>query len=79
MGEYLSKPDRTKDTETGESNRLRYVACGMQGWRRSMEDSHITEADLGNGISFFGVFDGHGGKKNISFNGLKHIFFGNLG
>jgi len=33
-----------------------------------MEDSHITSVnDLGNGISFFGVFDGHGGKK-------KHIF-----
>lgn len=31
-----------------------------------MEDSHIAELDLGNGISFFGVYDGHGGKnKNI--------------
>ena len=33
-----------------------------------MEDSHITSTnDLGNNISFFGVFDGHGGKQ-------KHIF-----
>ena len=28
-----------------------------------MEDSHIAELDLGNGIHFFGVYDGHGGKK----------------
>ena len=26
-----------------------------------MEDTHIVELDLGQGISFFGVYDGHGG------------------
>jgi protein phosphatase 1G len=36
----------------------------MQGWRNTMEDSHIAELDLGNGVSFFGVYDGHGGKSN---------------
>ena len=41
---------------------VRYVATGMQGWRRSMEDSHITNTNLAPGISLFGVFDGHGGK-----------------
>jgi serine/threonine protein phosphatase PrpC len=31
-----------------------------------MEDSHIANVtDLGNGMSFFGVFDGHGGKDFI--------------
>jgi serine/threonine protein phosphatase PrpC len=64
MGEYLSSPDRKKDTEKGGNDKVRYCAVGMQGWRRSMEDSHITEKDLGGGISFFGVFDGHGGKYN---------------
>jgi serine/threonine protein phosphatase PrpC len=34
----------------------------MQGWRRSMEDAHIANTNLGNGLSLFGVFDGHGGK-----------------
>ena len=34
----------------------------MQGWRRSMEDSHIAHTDLENGVSLYGVFDGHGGK-----------------
>lgn len=45
---------------------MRYGATGMQGWRNTMEDSHIADLDLGNGISFFGVYDGHGGIK-ISF------------
>ena len=34
----------------------------MQGWRNTMEDSHIVDLNLGDGVSFFGVFDGHGGK-----------------
>jgi serine/threonine protein phosphatase PrpC len=37
----------------------------MQGWRKRMEDSHIS--DLSKGIdsksNIFGVFDGHGGKE----------------
>lgn len=31
------------------------------GWRRTMEDAAISELDIGNGNSIFGVFDGHGG------------------
>lgn len=38
---------------------------GMQGWRRTMEDSHIAHTDLDNGVSLFGVFDGHGGKSEF--------------
>jgi len=45
---------------------MRYGATGMQGWRNTMEDSHIAELDLGNGISFFGVYDGHGGKAYLT-------------
>ena len=77
MGEYLSKPDRNKETEKGGSTELRYCAVGMQGWRRSMEDSHIANvADLGPGMSFFGVFDGHGGKQKPYLSTvLKQIFF----
>ena len=34
----------------------------MQGWRKSMEDAHITHLDVIEGeISIFAVFDGHGG------------------
>jgi serine/threonine protein phosphatase PrpC len=36
----------------------------MQGWRKRMEDSHITEINLNNNPQHvFGVFDGHGGNK----------------
>ncbi len=39
-----------------------------------MEDSHIANVtDLGNGCSFFGVFDGHGG-KTISFVLKPYLF-----
>ncbi len=38
----------------------------MQGWRNTMEDAHIA-VDLGGGVSFFGVYDGHGGKSEIVF------------
>lgn len=39
----------------------------MQGWRNTMEDSHIACLDLGNGVSFFGVYDGHGGNEVADF------------
>jgi hypothetical protein len=44
---------------------MRYGATGMQGWRNTMEDAHITELDLGDGVAFFGVYDGHGGKCRL--------------
>jgi len=34
----------------------------MQGWRATMEDAHAAIPDLDNCTSFFGVYDGHGGK-----------------
>lgn len=39
----------------------------MQGWRNTMEDSEICEVDLGDGVHFFGVYDGHGGKQSLFF------------
>jgi len=35
----------------------------MQGWRKRMEDSHISDINIGGNekLSAFGVFDGHGG------------------
>lgn len=54
----------------------------MQGWRISMEDAHIAILDLLHGkpeakdhaqkLSFFGVFDGHGGDKVALYTG-EHI------
>jgi serine/threonine protein phosphatase PrpC len=35
----------------------------MQGWRKRMEDSHISDLTLNSDakLNVFGVFDGHGG------------------
>ena len=55
----------------------------MQGWRISMEDAHVVVLDLkvegqqgkdthgksGKKLSFFGVYDGHGGDKVALFAG----------
>lgn len=35
----------------------------MQGWRKRLEDSHITDLNVGKNTNVFGVFDGHGGKE----------------
>jgi protein phosphatase 1G len=41
----------------------------MQGWRKRMEDSHISDLDKGPSgkLHCFGVFDGHGGKEVAQF------------
>jgi protein phosphatase PTC2/3 len=57
-----------------------YGVSAMQGWRISMEDAHTTVLDLlasnpkaakahKSKLSFFGVFDGHGGDKVALFAG----------
>jgi serine/threonine protein phosphatase PrpC len=64
MGEFLSVPIRDKMTEEGENNYIKYASCGMQGWRKRMEDSHIADLSVGGqNVHVFGVFDGHGGKE----------------
>jgi serine/threonine protein phosphatase PrpC len=63
MGPYLTVPKKEKDSADGEFAHMKYGACGMQGWRNTMEDSHITHFNLIPDVHFFGVFDGHGGKK----------------
>merc|ERR1712032_1188503 len=68
MGEFLSVPNREKVSEDGEATKIRYAACGMQGWRKRMEDSHISDMNLINGnVHVFGVFDGHGGEEVAQF------------
>lgn len=61
---YLKQPIVKKDVVDGQvPERARYGACGMQGWRRGMEDAHIAVPKLTEDgrCSLFGVFDGHGG------------------
>eukprot|EP00743_Colponemidia_sp_Colp-15_P000901 GILK01000994.1.p1 GENE.GILK01000994.1~~GILK01000994.1.p1 ORF type:complete len:362 (-),score=45.61 GILK01000994.1:171-1223(-) len=63
MGAYLSTPNKEKESRDGGNHIVRYGASAMQGWRTGMEDAHITEPDLAENMSLFGVFDGHGGKE----------------
>ena len=69
MFDLLKQPIKEKELSNNENNILRYGSCGMQGWRRRMEDSHITDISQGEDARFniFGVFDGHGGKEVSTF------------
>ncbi|CCX33061.1 Similar to Protein phosphatase 2C homolog 2; acc. no. Q09172 [Pyronema omphalodes CBS 100304] len=81
MGQTLSEPVVEKLSESGGDDRLIYGLSSMQGWRISMEDAHAAILDLQNGdkepkpttrnerLSFFGVYDGHGGDKVAIFSG----------
>ncbi|GKV26940.1 hypothetical protein SLEP1_g36153 [Rubroshorea leprosula] len=75
MGVYLSSPKTEKFSEDGENNKLRYGSSSMQGWRSTMEDAHAAYPDLDGSTSFFGVYDGHGGKKFSSFIFLSLLKF----
>ncbi|KAG9455896.1 hypothetical protein H6P81_000404 [Aristolochia fimbriata] len=66
FGSFCS-PKTEKFSEDGGNARLRYGLSSMQGWRASMEDAHTALPDLDNSTSFFGVFDGHGGKVVAKF------------
>ncbi|KAK4086513.1 transcriptional regulator family: Fungal Specific TF [Purpureocillium lilacinum] len=76
----IARPLLERTSDKGEDDRLIYGLSAMQGWRISMEDSHTAVLDLGNPnstdpkkhpdhLSFFGVFDGHGGDKVALFAG----------
>lgn len=77
MGQNLSEPVTEKSSADGGDDRLIYGVASMQGWRFSMEDSHSAVLDLQpiigkkneSKLSFFGVYDGHGGDKVAQFAG----------
>ncbi|KAH9251855.1 hypothetical protein BASA81_010298 [Batrachochytrium salamandrivorans] len=69
MGGFLDKPIVEKDTAVGQGkvgeHMLRYGVSSMQGWRVEMEDSHVTEFNVGptpEQLALFCVFDGHAGE-----------------
>lgn len=47
----------------------------MQGWRKTMEDTHITHLDMVKGFHLFAVFDGHGGKSILHLIGHEVALF----
>lgn len=79
MGQTLSEPVIDKESALGADDRLVWGNSSMQGWRVSMEDAHTTILDLQEDqtraapsedrVSFFGVYDGHGGKGVALYSG----------
>lgn len=65
MGNFLDKPITEKETFSGniEGKKIQFAVSAMQGWRRDMEDAHITQNHFPGApsLSLFSVFDGHGG------------------
>ena len=64
---FSDSPDKKKNDHAGENARIRFCCTEMQGWRGSMEDSHIADLDIGDGNSLFAVFDGHDGPRAAGF------------
>lgn len=83
MGQILSNPVIDKEHHTGSDALTAFGLCAMQGWRMSMEDSHIVELNAnctGNSsnndddhIALYSIFDGHGGAGVAQFAGEKLI------
>lgn len=70
-------------SDEGQDDHVAFGVSAMQGWRISMEDAHVAILDLQvedttkdfkaasveDRLSFFGVYDGHGGDKVALFAG----------
>lgn len=79
MGQTLSEPVIDKESASGADDRLFWGLSAMQGWRITMEDAHAAVLDLQEDesktappeerVSFFGVYDGHGGERVASYSG----------
>jgi len=67
--DIMPAPITAKTTESQEGTHLSYGYSCMQGWRRSMEDSHAAIIDTNGCGGFFAVFDGHSGSSIAEFCG----------
>lgn len=56
----MSTADKEFHTLYEETDKMRYCVSSICGYRPSNEDAHVAEIDIGDGNSFFGIFDGHG-------------------
>lgn len=61
-------------TGSGKLANVQFALSSMQGWRVTMEDahSHVLPMREHEELSFFGVFDGHGGDLAAKF-AAKHV------
>uniref|UniRef100_A0A2M4BED1 protein-serine/threonine phosphatase n=1 Tax=Anopheles marajoara TaxID=58244 RepID=A0A2M4BED1_9DIPT len=63
MGAYLSTPITEKESSDESNEFLVAGSSSMQGWRMSQEDAHNCILDFDENVSFFAVYDGHGGAE----------------
>jgi len=75
MGQTLSEPVTTKETDGVANAQFRSASSSMQGWRINMEDQHTQLLSLkeDKDAAFFAVFDGHGGSKAALYCG-DHLY-----
>ena len=66
MGDFLTTPNKSKESFDGENSFIRFGSSSMQGWCYRNEDAHINQLN-NNNYDIFGVFDGHGGKEVSQF------------
>lgn len=76
MGQILSNPVIDKEHHSGEDQLTAFGLCAMQGWRMSMEDSHVVQPNILSAsdkdhIALYCIFDGHGGASVAQFCGEK--------
>ncbi|CCH60310.1 hypothetical protein TBLA_0C05140 [Henningerozyma blattae CBS 6284] len=88
MGQILSNPIIDKEHHSGNDILTAFGLCAMQGWRMSMEDSHIVELNISNTgddkeatkddsekdhLAYYSVFDGHGGSGVAQYCGDNNV------
>jgi len=74
MGQTLSEPVTSKNSQKVENHLYCVGSSSMQGWRINMEDAHVHILSLAEDKScaFFAVYDGHGGAK-VAQHSSKHL------
>ncbi|GMT17770.1 hypothetical protein PFISCL1PPCAC_28638 [Pristionchus fissidentatus] len=71
MGAYLNKPITEKHSESGGTDKIKFAATSMQGWRINQEDAHNCIINLEDGWHVFAVYDGHGGPEVAKYTALN--------
>jgi len=63
MGSFLDKPKTDTHPEVIKGLDMTCALVSMQGWRVNQEDAHVMQIGIPGhkDVSWFGVFDGHGG------------------
>ncbi|CAF0881873.1 unnamed protein product [Rotaria sordida] len=74
MGQTLSEPVTSKNSQKVENHLYSVGSSSMQGWRINMEDAHTHLLSLpeDKNCTFFAVYDGHGGAK-VAHYSCKHL------